>query len=218
MNPNCRKIDSDRAVTVAITGGMGAGKSAVSLFLSQRLQWPLLSADLVCRTLLTEGNEGWKAFVEAFGADAVDEHGGIDRLRLRRQIFEDASRRRKLEAILHPLARRQICKQVRQLKKAGKSVLVEVPLLFEAGWREDFDKVLVVYAAESVCLTRICKRDGVSRDEAGKGLSAQMPLREKAMAADFVVDNSASWSDTLLQLIHLSKILSDLTGFLGKKT
>jgi dephospho-CoA kinase len=105
-----------------------------------------------------------------------------------------------------------------QAKKAGKNVLVEVPLLFEAGWQDDFDKVVVVYAAEAVCLARICRRDGVSLDEAGKGLYVQMPIKEKVMAADYVIDNSGNWSDTLIQLLHLGEILEDLACCRGKNT
>lgn len=218
MTSNCRVTDSERTVAVAVTGGMGAGKSAVANFLSQRLHWPLLSADVVCRSLLTQGNEGWNAFVAKFGSGAVGEDGEVNRAHLRQLIFEDASMRRKLESILHPLARREICRQTTRLKREGKSVLVEVPLLYEAGWQDDFDKVLVVFAAESVCLARICQRDGVFWDDARKGIAAQMPLWEKALTADYVVDNSGYWNATLLQLIHLCKILDDQAGSLGKKT
>lgn len=218
MNHNGGKKVFENAVAVAVTGSMGAGKSAVCRFLSQRLHWPLLSADLVCRALMTPESEGWHAFVELCGTGAVGADGEIDRPRLRRRIFEDAALRQGLEAILHPLARREILQQASRSKRAGESVLVEVPLLFEAGWQDDFDKVVMVYAAEGVSLARICKRDGVSLEEAGKGLAAQMLVMEKVLAADYVVDNSGSWSDTLLQMIKLGDILEDLAGFAGKKT
>lgn len=218
MRRNHERAAHGRAVSIAITGGMGAGKSVVSSFLAKRLGWKLLSADSVCRNLLAHGAEGWKAFVGIFGKEYTDEKGEIVRSRLRRQIFEDNALRQELEAILHPLARQEIQRQAAKSNKSGESVLVEVPLLFEAGWQDDFDKVIVVYAASAVCLARICRRDGVSSAEARKGLAVQMPLGEKAMAADFVVDNSGSWSGTLLQLLHLCEILDDLAGSLGKKT
>lgn len=218
MRRNLESAAHGRAVSIAITGGMGAGKSVVSSFLAKRLGWKLLSADSVCRNLLAPGAEGWKVFVGIFGKEYIDEKGEIERSRLRSKIFENNALRQELEAILHPLARQEIQLQAAKSNKSGESVLVEVPLLFEAGWQDDFDKVIVVYAASAVCLARICRRDGVSSAEARKGLAVQIPLGEKAMAADYVVDNSGNWSGTLLQLLHLCEILDDLAGSLGKKT
>lgn len=210
--------DRSRPVSVAITGGMGAGKSAVSQFLATRLACRLLSADLICRTLLNPGEEAWYAFVELFGKRYVDSDGNILRSLLRRHIFENADLRQGLEAILHPLARKEIQKQTTSCNNSGKSVLVEVPLLFEVGWQDDFDEVIVVYAVEEVCLARICQRDGVTAAEARKEFSSQIPVIKKVMSADHVVDNSGCWAATLLQLIHLCEILSELTGFGGKNT
>lgn len=219
MSRNGEKTDSVcRGVAVAVTGGMGAGKSTVAQFLRTHLQWQLLNADLVCRILLAPEGAGWQAFINVFGSGYLNGNGEVNRSELRRRIFTDAPLRKKLEAILHPMARKEIQRRVDRITNAGGSVLVEVPLLFEAGWQDDFAKVVVVYASDAVCLARICRRDGISLDEAKSALSAQMPLKQKAMAADYVIDNSGNWSETLFQLIHLSEILDDLAGYRGKKT
>jgi dephospho-CoA kinase len=87
MNHKSGIANSGRAIAVAVTGGMGSGKSAVARFLGKRLQWRLLDADLVCRTLLAPQGEGWKAFIHSFGSGYLDKKGEANRSQLRRQIF-----------------------------------------------------------------------------------------------------------------------------------
>jgi dephospho-CoA kinase len=88
-------------------------------------------------------------------------------------------------------------------------VLVEIPLLFEAGWHKDVDAVLVVYARKAVRCLRIMRRDGVSRREASKAMVAQMDLREKADQADFLIDNSRAWTVTRSEVVSLGNLLSE---------
>jgi len=194
---------------LGITGSIGSGKSAVCAFLQQRFSFPVLSADLICRKLLEKENEGWRRFIKEIGRQYLDSAEEVDREHLRAAVFVDSSLRLRLEAILHPLARKQMLQQAGPLLALGRPVLVEVPLLFEAGWQQDFDRIVVVHADEDVRLARLCSRDWMTRKQAREISRTQLAEFDKIMAADHIIDNSATWVFTLLQMLHLGGIYSD---------
>lgn len=196
---------------VAITGGMGSGKSSVAAYLCELGGAKGLNADTICRQLLEPGAAGWSAMRKVFGDRffLADQH--IDRPQLRKVLFEDCEFRHELDAILHPLARNEIfsClkEEIGRVPSAQARFVVEVPLLYEAGWEHDFSQVVVAYADEKSCLRRIMLRDRISEAEAQKSIAAQMPLSHKALLADHVIDNSGPWPDTCLQIVHLRNFL-----------
>ena len=196
---------------VAVTGGMGSGKSSVAAYLCETGGAKGFNADAICRQLLDPGAAGWLAVRTAFGERffLADQH--IDRSLLREVLFEDHEFRHELNALLHPLARNEIAscieKESGYLFQTQARFVVEVPLLYEAHWEGDFSQVVVVYADEKTCLRRIMLRDRTCEAEAQKAIGAQMPLPHKALLADHVVDNSGSWSDTCLQIVHLRDLL-----------
>lgn len=194
---------------VAVTGTIGSGKSAVCSFLQDRFGFQVLNADLICKRLLEKGEAGWKQFVDQFGPEYLDADGNVDRKRLRLDIFSDAILKNRLEAILHPLARTEMKGQYERLLALGKPVLAEIPLLFEAGWQTEVDRIIVVYAEEGVRFARLCMRDEMSRRQAEEITDCQIPVLMKIMAADHVIDNSGPWCDTVVQLLHLGRIYAD---------
>ncbi|MFZ5775811.1 MAG: dephospho-CoA kinase [Thermodesulfobacteriota bacterium] len=197
---------------IGITGGMGSGKSSVAALLAESAGALSLSADCICRDLLAPGGAGWLALRQAFGDRFLRADGTVDRPGLRTALFADASLRHALDALLHPLARERVHAQVGEALAAGKKVVVEVPLLYEAGWSEDFSRVVVVYADASVCISRLAARDRLSVEEAGKAIAAQLPLADKAMRADHVIDNSGCWWETCLQVDRLRRQLWPACG------
>ena len=126
---------------------------------------------------------------------------------LRQRIFNEVETRRRVDSLLHPLAREAMRRQV-DLYRAPL-VLVEIPLLYEAGWQGDVDAVLVVYARRGVQCCRIMRRDGVLRREAAQAIASQMSLKEKADQADYVIDNSRGWAITRGQVVSLGNELSN---------
>lgn len=191
-------------MNIAVTGGMGTGKSSVAALLGKILAFEVLNADLMCRLLLFPGNPGWLGLRERWENRFFEADGSIDRVALRQKIFVDATFRHELEEILHPLVRQQILDRIKMISPDFLGTIVEVPLLFEVGWQRDFDNVLVVYADEVGCLERIVKRDQVKVDDAKNAFLTQLPLSEKVMQADSVIDNSGSWVVTSLQIYHLA--------------
>ncbi|HFQ90973.1 MAG TPA: dephospho-CoA kinase [Desulfobulbus sp.] len=196
---------------VGISGGIGSGKSRVSRFWAGHFSLPLIDLDAICRDLLRPGQEGWRALQAAFGNRYFAANGSLDRAALRRAIFADHGLRRQLDDLLHPLARRAM-RRALAAQAATATVLVEIPLLLEAGWRNDVDRVVVVYAGPGVRCRRIMARDRVDRRQALQAIASQMRLADKALMADHVLDNSGAWADTCLQVIHLGRLLAGSTG------
>lgn len=188
-----------------LTGGMGSGKSSVARFFRDKFGIEYIDADLICKDLLIPGAPGWEAFVSSFAEEFLNPDRSIDRQRLRAAIFQDHKIRQRLNDLIHPLARKEINKILSQTDP--NRCLVEVPLLYEAGWEDDFQSVIVVYATDKCCLERLMRRDQITSEAAAKALAAQFPLTEKAQRADHVIDNSGLWDDTCLQLLKIGKIL-----------
>ncbi|MDU9049461.1 MAG: dephospho-CoA kinase [Candidatus Electrothrix sp. Rat3] len=196
---------------IGITGGIGSGKSRVCAFLAERYNFPLLSLDIICRDLLRPQEAGWQALRDLLPDAYFTRNNELNRQFFRQQLFADAALRSRVDSVLHPLARQEMEQQIASLiagnnagPDAGLSgpgpILIEIPLLFEAGWQESVDMILVVYADTTVRLQRIMQRDRVNEEQAKKAVAAQQCLREKAASADHVIDNSGFWEQTCSQV------------------
>ncbi|MDA8417420.1 MAG: dephospho-CoA kinase [Desulfobacteraceae bacterium] len=185
----------------AITGGIGSGKSRVASWLAAECELPLLAADQEVRALLEPGEAGWQR-LRWLGADFFDPDGKLRKARLRRAIFSDPGLKRQVESALHPLA---LAALLAKMASVPGRCLIEVPLLYEAGWQDYFVEVVAVVAPETICLERIMRRDQVSEDEAQAAIAAQMPIADKAAQADKVIDNGGAWPDTVHQLQAIKK-------------
>lgn len=184
-----------------ITGCIAAGKSRVADWLHRHGGVPLINVDLLGRSLLQPGAEGYFAMVERYGSRFLEPSGLLDRLSLRKELFADPELKGGVEALLHPLIRQAMLAEAERLAQAGqKAVWVEVPLLYEAGWEGDFSLVIAVTATREQCLERLRRRDGVSLGEAREALLARFSQQELVARADVVVDNSGSWKRTKGQL------------------
>ncbi len=190
-------------MNIGITGTICSGKSSVSRLLGKLLGVEVLSADALCENLLEKGNAGYIDVVNCWGERFLDFDDCIDRLELRKAIFDDSSIRTELEQILHPLVHRQILESSREAQKRNSWLVVEVPLLFEVGWQGNFNKTVLVFADSEICLQRLMIRDGANREQGEKILAAQMEACKKVLLADSVINNSGSWARTYFQVIRL---------------
>lgn len=196
---------------LGITGGIGSGKSAVSRLLASFCLRPLIDVDQCCRHLLDVGQPGWQALRDHFGQAFLLADQSVHRAALRERLFTDGDFRRQVDSLLHPLARAMLRREVDRC--STPAVLVEIPLLYEAGWQHDVDAVLVVYARKGRQCCRIMQRDGVSRKKAAQAIASQMSLAAKAAQADYCIDNSGSWYRTRQEVVHLGNALCE--GFPG---
>jgi len=196
---------------VGLTGGIASGKSTVSEAFA-RLGAKVLDADEVAREVVLPGKPAWTKLRHTFGSEFFHPDGRLNRNKLRRLVFADPEQRSRLNAIVHPEVMREIDFRFEQLTSSAEHavVLVDIPLLIEVGVAHRFDKVVVVYANESVQVMRLMQRDGLSREEARQALSVQIDLREKAKKADFVIDNSGTPGETQAQVEKVWQELLEL--------
>ena len=201
---NARQVKPFRQA-IAVTGGIGSGKSRVTRWLAQECNFSRYDADDEVRTLLNPGAPGWCRMRTWLSPDYFGADGSLLKAKLRQAIFVDDALRHLVEHDIHPLV---LANLLAKAKKSERPCLIEIPLLYEAQWQNYFGGVVVVHAAESICRERVMARDGVSADQAMAVIRAQMPTNQKARRADYLVDNSGDWSGTLQQLEEIKKTLS----------
>jgi dephospho-CoA kinase len=203
-------------VNIALTGGIGSGKSSIAAILASALQVTTISADSICRDLMQPDAEGWRGIIAQWGEQYLNSDRTINRGLLRETVFQDSRMRSQLEAILHPLIRISVKERMDIADKSGESLVVEVPLLFEVAWQDDFDCTVAVYAPESVCLRRVMGRDAISEELALKIVHAQIAPEKKAEMAEYVIDNSSLWVQAVQQVGRLARLLRRKSGEEGK--
>ncbi len=174
-------------LTIGLTGGIGSGKSTVCDRFAA-LGAPIVDADQVAREVVLPGRPGLARIVDQFGREILSRDGTLDRGRLRARVFSDASARKALEAILHPLIREAMDRQVAQL--TAPYAILAIPLLLEGGRREGIDRVLVVDADESQQIARACRRDHQNREQIRAIIAAQCSREDRLNAADDVIYNT----------------------------
>ena len=185
---------------IAITGGAGSGKSVVARMF-QELGGAVLDADAIAHRVVEVGAPAWQELKEAFGPEFFLENGALNRPVMARRVFGDPQARLRLNEIVHPHVAREIRERLADLERRGiKMVLVEVPLLFEAGLAGGYDRVIVVDAAPQEQVQRLQARDQRSEAEIQGIIDAQMPLKDKVSRADYVVDNRGSLEETRRQV------------------
>jgi dephospho-CoA kinase len=195
-------------IRVALTGGIGTGKSYVRRRL-ESLGVPTIDADQLARDALAPATPGLAAVISRFGPDVLDGQGRLDRRALGAIVFSDAGARRDLESIVHPAVRRGIDSWFDALNPdATPYAVADIPLLYETGRDRDFPTVVVVACAPSVQLTRVVERDGMTVDDAQRRLAAQLPIEEKAARADHVIRTDGTFGDTDAQVDRLHQQLS----------
>ncbi|MEW5981617.1 MAG: dephospho-CoA kinase [Acidobacteriota bacterium] len=184
-------------LTVALTGGIGTGKS-VALTRFRELGAPVIEADAIAHEVLAPGTPGAEAVRRRFGPGVMHADGSVDRRKLARVVFADEAARQDLEAIVHPDVRRRLAEWVAARARAGaRLAIVEIPLLFEIGREAEFDAIVVTACDEAEQIRRVMARDGLTEADVRRRLSAQWPLDEKVKRAHFVIPTHGRREDTL---------------------
>jgi dephospho-CoA kinase len=174
---------------VGLTGGIGAGKSAVAGRLAE-LGAVVVDSDVLAREVVAPDTPGLAAVVEAFGNGVLDAAGALDRARLAELVFADPDARRRLEGIIHPLVRDRSAELM--AAAAADAVLVnDVPLLVEVGLAPTYHLVVVVEADPEVRVDRLVGR-GMTGAAARARIAAQASDERRRAAADALLDNSGS--------------------------
>ena len=172
---------------IAITGGIASGKSLFGQMLS-RLGADVLDADEIVRNMHRPGGEGAKITAREFGRAYLSEDGGTNREKLGDLVFNNPTARQRLDKLLHPLARRAAL-EWRDTPSNAPFKAVLVPLLFESGWHEDWERTLTVESPLKARLKRLTER-GLTRAAALARIAAQLSPDERRAKADITILNN----------------------------
>lgn len=184
---------------VALTGGVGSGKSTVAGMLRE-LGATVIDADEAARAVVEPGTPGFLQIRDAFGERYV-RAGRLDRAALAELVFHDSEALRRLNEITHPLVRQWMAERQQEAEARGEArVVLDIPLLFENGLQDAFATILLVYAPPDLQLRRLVEGRGFTEEDARSRIAAQLPMAEKRGRATYVIDNSGSPAETRRQV------------------
>jgi dephospho-CoA kinase len=173
---------------IGLTGGIGSGKSTVSRFLAE-LGAVIIDSDKVGHEALKPDTELWREVVAAFGRQILTPSGDIDREKLGEIVFSNPNSLVRLNQIMHPRLHDVVKAQLEECRKQGIEVVVlEAPLLIEAGWTSLVDEIWVTAASDGTVLRRLQERTGLSEPESLARIRSQLSSMERVRHADVIVD------------------------------
>ncbi|KZE64544.1 dephospho-CoA kinase [Fictibacillus phosphorivorans] len=188
---------------IGLTGGIATGKSTVSQILRNQ-GIPVVDADIISREVVMPGKEAYAKIVASFGADILCEDKTINRARLGEIIFNDSVQRNVLNDIVHPAVRKEMRLQAESYLKSGESrVVMDIPLLFESKLTHMVDRTWLVYAKPEIQLERLMLRDDFTEQQALSRIQSQMPIDEKKILADIVIENNGSLTELESKILEL---------------
>ena len=175
---------------IGLTGGIGTGKSTVSAYLAQK-GCKIIDADLISHQMTEAGSPCLAEIRDAFGEEVFLRDGNLDRKKVGRLVFADATKKKTLEQII---TRRVIEKTLRILQDCRAQqedlVVLDAPLLFECGMQRYTDETWLVVCRTKTRLRRIAARDGLAEEDIQKRIANQMSTEQKEKLADYIIDNS----------------------------
>ena len=188
---------------IGLTGGIACGKSTVSAYLQQRGA-VVIDGDKIVRELSNPYKSIWQAYVNHFGTKILNEDNSLNRRLIGQIVFTDEVEKNWMNSTLHPLIKEAIVNEIEKYKQNNiEVVILDIPLLYEAGWDKFVDEVWVVKISRQLQIERIQNRDKLTRQEAESRIDAQMSLEEKAKRADVVIDSSALPEITLAKVARI---------------
>ncbi|MGZ6221036.1 MAG: dephospho-CoA kinase [Syntrophales bacterium] len=196
---------------VGLTGGIASGKSTVAKMFEDQGAY-LIDFDALAHFAEEPDQSAWKAIVESFGREILNEDGTINRAKLGQIVFADQEKLSRLNSIVHPAVFDLWRRRTEDIREMNPRAIVvsDVPLLIEVSMQHLFDVVILVYISPEDQISRLRERNEYSRKEAESRLDKQMPIDEKIPHADYVIDNkgprettrsvvSAVWEELLVR-------------------
>ncbi|MGN0134635.1 MAG: dephospho-CoA kinase [Anaerotignum sp.] len=193
---------------IGLTGGTGSGKSVVSKSLAEAGA-TIVDADQIAHEIILKGEPAYQEIIEYYGTGILDEDGNIIRKKLGEIVFHDEEKLAFLNRCTHKYICAEVDRQIAAAKAAGtaKAIVLDAPLLLEAGLEQVCDGVWVVYADPEVRAQRVMARDGVTYELAKARIANQKSWEEYKQAADTVIDNSKDLAYLQGQLSELLKTI-----------
>jgi len=196
-------------LVVALTGGIGSGKTTVSQ-LFEALGTPIVDTDIIARQLVAPGESALSKIVRQFGETILNPDGTLNRAQLRQTIFQSPDKKRLLESILHPLIRKEMMHQIAAL--TSPYCIVVIPLLVESGQMEFADRILVVDATEAAQLNRVSQRDNQAENEIAAIVASQASRDARLAVANDVIHNNSTLDELKQQVVTLHQKYLTITN------
>lgn len=186
---------------LGLTGGIASGKSTVSEYIKS-YGVPVVDADLVARDVMKAGAPAVLEIRDQFGEEVLLENGEINREYLGRLVFNSFEKRNQLNAIVQDRIREALEKEIaKHMEKEPPLLVLDIPLLYEEGYEDEVDEVMVVYVDPDVQKERLLNRDeNLSETDALNRMYSQMPLSEKSKLANVLINNNGTVNETLSQV------------------
>ena len=197
---------------VGLTGGVATGKSTVAKIFKQ-CGAVVIDADELARDVVNPGKVAWREIVKTFGKTVLNPDRTINRRALGTIVFRSRAKLRRLERIIHPRVAREQARLTRQAARNDPKAVViyDVPLLFEVGIDKRVDETIVVTADRETQISRLKKRNSLSRAEAIRRIRSQMPLAKKIQRASHVLQGTLPRPSLRRQVGQLFQHLHRLT-------
>lgn len=191
---------------VALTGGIGSGKSAAAHEF-EKLGIPVIDSDAIAHQITAPNGSAIPEITKIFGKEYLNHDGALDRAKMRQLVFNNPSAKLQLEKITHPLIRQEGEKAaLRALEKNPPYLIFMIPLLFESkNWENKYDQIVVVDCPEEIQLNRVNLRNGLERPEIEKIISTQVPRSTRIKHANFIIDNSHTFENLIEQVAQTHK-------------
>jgi dephospho-CoA kinase len=176
---------------IGLTGGVATGKSTVAKLL-KACGAVIIDADALAREVVQPGKPAWRDIVKFYGKQVLEPDRTLNRPALAHIVFRNPRKLRTLSSIIHPRVAREQSRLTRDFARKDPHALIvyDVPLLFEAGVDSRVDRVVVVTADREMQITRLQRRNHLTRAEAQRRIRSQMPLAKKIKQADYVIDGT----------------------------
>ena len=197
---------------IGLTGGIGSGKSTVSKFLAE-LGAIIIDADSVGHEAFEPDTDAYREVAETFGREILTPAGEIDRHKLGRIVFADAKARDKLNRIMHPRIHSIVRDLIEDYRRRGvKVVIIEAPLLIEAGWSNLADEIWITAAPRHTVMERLTRRSGLTRTESLARIHSQLKHDERIKHADVIIDTDCTLDELQTRVQELWQNLEAKDG------
>jgi dephospho-CoA kinase len=185
---------------IGLTGGIATGKSTVAKYLAETYHLPILDADIYAREAVNNGSPILVQIAERYGSKILLPNGDLNREKLGEIVFKNKLERQWIESKIHPYVRERFDQEIQ--KSLQETLVLVIPLLFEAKITNLVTEIWVVSCSESQQLQRLINRNKLTLEQAQARISSQMPLTEKIVLADVVLDNSQTL-EALLEQVNI---------------
>lgn len=185
---------------LGLTGGISSGKSAVSQCFKEK-GIPVVDADAIAREVVKPRTPGLSKIIAHFGSSILTEERELDRKKLGEIIFNDDNEREILDNILRQEIELKMDEELEKLKREHHELIImDIPLLFEANYESKCDEIMTVFVSQKTQLSRLMLRDNISEEQALARINSQMPIVDKALLSDVIIDNEGTIENTKLQV------------------